>query len=290
MISLGNTPACASVAMSLSDFGAAYGTHVHPENRSNLMGCGMRDDRISADQRDWYGGIKSVGEAETLLNRGWAEGAARLTTIAADMAPPTAKTRKRMARWESEGDDLHVERALRGDWDSAWRTTRRQWSPGPATVTLYTPVGGGAYLTSENLFWRGAVALVVADLLESAGYSVEIVASWLVRDEAPDQQGRGRGRLCRANCTLKDPGQPLTIDALASVLCHAGVIRTFGFAMIASIPHNVGDALGYNASAKADWDTLRAAGEIPEGSIVIAPVTDEAGCRAEIERVIASLS
>jgi hypothetical protein len=270
--------------MSLADYSTGYGLHTHPENAANLKEAGARDDSIEYN-RDWYGGLRSVAHAGELLTSGWQEGAARLASIASDLAPPTAKSRKRVARWEAEGDDLHVERALRGDWDNAWRTTRRQWSPGPATVTLFTPVGGASYLTSEHLFWRGAVALVVADLLESAGYSVEIVASWLVRDCE-----RGKGRLCRASVTLKDPGQPLAIDALASVLCHAGVIRSYGFGMIAAIPHNVGPAMGFNATAGGDWEKLAAAGEIPEGSLVIAPVTDESGCKAEIARILATLA
>src|SRR5690606_14947015 len=106
----------------------------------------------------------------------WEDGARRLQDITRELTPPTTMSRRRKPAWREEGDELSVDRALTGQWDAAWRSSRRVWCAGPATVTLLTYWGGNAVVTTDQLFWQGAAAAVLCDALEDAGYRVQLIA------------------------------------------------------------------------------------------------------------------
>jgi hypothetical protein len=227
----------------------------------------------------WYGGISTVADAERLLDRGWSDGAARLESMARDVTPPTARCRKRKPVWRDQGDELDVDRALVGDWGTAWRASHRMWSPGPSTVDLYAAIGGNAHRSADELFWAGATAAILTDLLEGAGYTVRVIGS-IVAINRNDSQ-----RAMVTRVVVKETSEPLRLDALAAVACHAGVFRTLGFRALLESP--VYTDLG-NTTA-VPWSRLesqlRDGGEWPEGLIIDAAY-DRESCLAEIKRVL----
>jgi hypothetical protein len=150
--------------------------------------------------------------------------------------------------WREEGDALDVDRALAGNWDTAYRSTIREWNPGVSCVTLNVAWGGNCNLTAEQLFWSGAVMVAISDILESAGFSTRINASsrlWF---------GDYGGKKYSLNTiVVKDHGEPLRVDALAGIVCHAGVWRSYGFMGICQAPWNVGYGLGHCIDG---WDEI----------------------------------
>jgi hypothetical protein len=91
---------------------------------------------------------------------------------------------------------------------------------------------GGRYdQTAEELFWQGAVAAVLTDILEEAGYRVEVYANRVLEHS-------GRRHCIRVK--VKEADMPMRLDGAAAVLCHAGIYRTFGFLCIEQAEFDVG--------------------------------------------------
>jgi hypothetical protein len=234
---------------------------------------------------DWMGGITTTAQAQAILDKGWSEGAARLESLARDLEPPQAKTRKRRVTHRDEGDELRIDRALSGEWDSAWRTSKREWSAGPSTVTVVCSWGGNCYVTSEELFWQGAAAAVISDTLEAAGYNVRIVAVNTVKSF---DEGRYEGTTL---VTLKDESEPMRIDAVAGLICHAGIFRSFGIRSRCQMPFPLGSGYG---STQRHWtderkEAIAAAGINPSEAILLGEAQSYGECVAEIQRVIKSI-
>lgn len=191
----------------------------------------------------WYGGIRTLGQARDLIAQGWKEGAAKLAQLKSELAVdiPAAKSRRRVPRWMDDGDDLDVDRAMAGQWDTAYRMAKRDWASGTPIVNLECSWGGNCHQSAEQLFWSGAAMLVLTDILEDAGYSVRLVAVAI----------NGKGDNCHlSRIVVKDAGETLRIDALAGVFCHAGVFRTYGFHTFTRAPWDIGSGLGRMES----WD------------------------------------
>ncbi len=238
-------------------------------------------------RKKWYGSdsIKSLADIRAILDGGWKEGADRLTDLARDLGDkmPAAKTRKRKAEWKDDGADLDVDRALAGQWDTAFRDSRRVWTSGPTTVALNVSWGGHFGQSAEDLFWSGAVLAVLCDLLENAGYAVELNAFILTKPGFDGDEGCGVNQI-----VIKAPNEALRIDALAGIVCHAGVFRTLGFRTLLQTPWDIGSGLGSMSS----WDymdpKLEALGRSPEGVRINSCTNRESAVR-EISRVLASI-
>ena len=102
----------------------------------------------------------------------------------------------------------------------------------PQTVAIETTWGGHYGQTAEELFCQGAAAAVMTDILEEAGYRVEVYAN-------RESERRGRRHCIRVK--VKEADMPMRLDGVAAVLCHAGIFRTFGFLCIEQAEFDVGD-------------------------------------------------
>src|SRR5207247_4267637 len=114
-----------------------------------------------------------------ILENGWPDGAKRLAEFAGKLASevPQAKSIRRRLRWADEGDEVCNDRLRSGLIDQGWRSMHRAPLVAPQTVVIETAWGGSFSRTAEELFWQGAAAAVLTDVLENAGYRVEIFAS-----------------------------------------------------------------------------------------------------------------
>lgn len=199
-------------------------------------------------------GLSSVADASALFATGWAEGTARARTVAAPLArviPPVKQTRRRV-RWADTGNELHLDRALRGEWDTAWRNTQRV-DGAPKVLTLHCAFGGQASVSVEQFFWCGAQMLVVTDLLEDAGYAVEL--------HAINCGALPHGRTL-VDITAKRAHDPLRTDTVMAIFGHAGVFRTFGFALRACGALDMGSGMGRTENAESALATAIAAGRV----------------------------
>ena len=183
---------------------------------------------------EWMGGLRSWEEAAAVLAKGWPEGAERLRVLAQKLSSqvPQAKSIRRKLTWADAGDEICRDRLQSGQLDSCWRTMRRSLYVGPQTVAIETTWGGHYRQTAEELFWQGAAAAVMTDILEEAGYRVEVYANRV-------SERRGRRHCIRVK--VKETDMPLRLDGVAAVLCHAGIFRTFGFLCIEQAEFDVGD-------------------------------------------------
>lgn len=193
----------------------------------------------------WYGGIDSRATAESLMRDGWQDGAKQASALApklTDYVAPVKSVRRRAA-WSEDGTEIHIDRAMRGEWDRAFRTSVHTASGTPRVLSLGCNFGGNAGISHEQLFWCAAQMIVATDLLEAAGYAVELHA--LKCNTIPNN---GHVLL---DVTVKQPDQPLRADAVASVFGHAGVYRSFGHVLLCSSLLAVGDGLGSPTDVRA---------------------------------------
>lgn len=199
-------------------------------------------DHFDESGSKWYGGLSTMQEAKDLILKGWQDGATKASSAASDGGVISTITQPESIRrrpvWGDEGDELSVERALDGNWDLAYRTMSRVRTYGSKIVSLGGQFGGNCDKSADQLFWSGAQIVVAAELLEMAGYQCE------VRGLHCNMFWEGDGAQSVIEFRAKEAGDPLRLDAIASIFAHAGVFRTYGFMAICRMPWNVGSGLG----------------------------------------------
>jgi hypothetical protein len=122
---------------------------------------------------------------------------------------PQPASIRRKARWsEDNGDELDHDRLRSGQ--EYWRTTRRENLRGPETVSIVVNVTSPASMDAEDILWRGAAGVVLANLLEAAGYRVEF---WAVQTASG---GYTNGAGCFTALCLKRSEQPLDLGSLVN--------------------------------------------------------------------------
>ncbi|MDZ4819196.1 MAG: hypothetical protein SGJ20_09515 [Planctomycetota bacterium] len=141
----------------------------------------------------------------------WADGLAKITDFIEQLRGTVEKpkNRRRRARWSEVDGEVDVDRVLIGD-PMFYRDMHRDEVQGPNTITLLCNIGGRQDVTADEMFWRGAAAVAAADLLEAAGYSVEVVAWSRAEHVFPS----GKTDVFVAY-RLKECGGTLDIDSLA---------------------------------------------------------------------------
>lgn len=187
----------------------------------------------------WHGGLGSVKQVTDMIDKGWPEGVAKIEALREKIGDPLPNDMKpqnmrRRRCWSDEGDDVSYDRLMGGEIDVMWRTTERRQSGIMPTVSIAFSWGALGGVTADAMLWGGATALAISDLFEDCGYSVEIVAV--------NTSSHG-GSTYTATCVqVKNTDEPMRIDTLATICCHAGVFRTLGFAakMLSDVRCGVG--------------------------------------------------
>ena len=264
---------------SVSELTNIYNEVIPPCNLQYESGC------LPTSPESWYGGITNIKQAEDLLSQGWQAGAEKALILkdGLEASIPMVKSRKRKPVWCENGADLDVDRALAGQWDTAYRSMVTELSPGGSQcVTLNAAWGGNCNLTSDQLFWSGACMLVVSDILENAGYSVRL--------NAINKISFYTGKFMLNSIIIKDHGEPLRVDALASITAHAGIFRTYGFRCIAQAPFDIGRGFGRSE----DWSTtnpiLNRYGQgFESNNIQINDCYSQQAAISEIKRIITTI-
>lgn len=233
----------------------------------------------------WYGIAGGVNAVKALLAAGtWPDGTARMLAalgdIGADLPQPRSVRRARVRR--DFGAEVDVTEYWRGRGDQAWQHCVRASRHGPQVVTVAFNMAISASQHSDNLFWRGAAALCLADKLTTAGYNVEIIGIECGTNVSDD--GKRHGVI---EILVKPATAPLDLNALSLTACFAGFFRFTLFHVMQAFPFEVALGLGHACtyrhliSEEADPRTLFIAdGEQCETA---------QGARAWIEQSIATL-
>lgn len=234
----------------------------------------------------WMGNIGSLENARALFSQGWQDGgerAALLRDQISDAVPAsTAPVRKRRVR--DDGDELRIEQALRGEWDTAWWSMQKEQAPTPTVVSLTTGWIAMCTIPHADLIWNAVQAIVICDLLEANGYRVELRALDAVRID--------RRALHFTELTMKRASDVLQPDLIAATIGHAGVYRSLGFAAMCCHPTDTNFELGHNpdpSTRQAGIDAAIAAGVIDPISYHLPRADSERQCVANITHVLGEL-
>lgn len=177
------------------------------------------------DNSRWYGLPKSYDFAgvRDLVLSGWPDGLRRMDEALGAIeipVPPISVRRKRMR--SDFGDELDIHRVFSGDFSRAFGSMKRP--PGTKRRALQIVVDsiacGGR--DADEMFWQGAAAIKLAEMLSNAGYTVELYSAFKAR----------------ANCSIdlrvltKSSGAPLDLCAAAATLALPAFFRCIGHAWI----------------------------------------------------------
>lgn len=186
--------------------------------------------------------FQSWKQVDREASAAWPDGLAAvgkmLDEIGRDCLPPP-KSRQRRACWrDDDGDEIDRDRLLSGA--APWRTTRRESRTGPQTLAIVASVTTPGSVDWREILWRGAACVALADLLENAGYRVELYAG--DRTTQTYSSGNGQAQMVR----LKEAGDPLDPATLTAAMS-GWAYRTVWFAS-AYIPDRAKSHLGNCAS------------------------------------------
>lgn len=171
------------------------------------------------------GFTQPLPDVKRLLLSGWPEGVTRMRETIAKITLPPIRSVRRKGAWRAMGDSLSLDRMYSGAVDSMFRTTTRAARVGPVRVRIVATFGGGSSLRADEMFFRGAAATALAEVLCAAGYAVEIVG-------AIKAIGSFRKSDMRLAVTAKAYEAPLSLTAIAAALAHISAFRRIGFAAI----------------------------------------------------------
>lgn len=197
------------------------------EPESTLKGDWTESSNKSKAEKFWnrdsdpsWLGVATVNELRSVLTKGYPAGVAKLSKLTVGDLPAPQDIRRRRVR-SDQGDELDMQAVFRGDLSRAWSRTKRQSRNSVRSVSIVIDLCGSARTTSDELFWRGAAGLRLADELTTAGYSVAVYGA----AGADGYTNEGHERLAQF-VEIKAEDAPMDMDRLASLTCLAGFFRT----------------------------------------------------------------
>jgi len=208
---------------SVTDFIAAVNLRCfEPKNREHFDGL-MTETRYG---KKWFGADCANGrDVERVMNSGWKEGQTRMEKMRSkignvELVP--IDRRRRPVRTDM-GDIVDMPSVWSGRLDIAWKTAKRRTTQGPQKIELCANMLCSGGEDADVLFWRGAAAATLADILEQAGYMVRLVIAFGGKEYTNGDVS------CRI--IVKDHGMPLDVATTSAVIL-PGFFRALGHAWI----------------------------------------------------------
>ena len=185
-----------------------------------------RQERYSEFTTSFIGrDIKTWFAARSACSSIWRQGDEIISGMLAELGRvdlPKPKCRKRRRHWsEDNGGEVDYDRLRIGQ--PFWRESRREQHTGSQFVTIVVDLGANCGVKADKILWRGAAAVVLAKLLEEAGYRVELWGCF----RASGMYHVGPRDIFSAVC-LKRPQEPLDIQSL-TIAVSGWFFRTVGF-------------------------------------------------------------
>lgn len=204
--------------------------YVDKDNRSQVMIFDSVQDCLQSTEKNlndrnapplfqdrWLGkDLECWEDAKAACFQPWAEGIETVENVMQKIMNsglPTPKSRRRRPRWtEDTGHEVCPDRWMTGQPDY-WRDSRREVKSGPSTVCLLTNLDAISSDSPQAVMWRGAGAVAIADILENAGYNVDMHI-WCRGNSV--YQNRYSGQFTSIN--IKEPGEPVDVGGLITIL------------------------------------------------------------------------
>lgn len=224
-------------------------------------------DVVKACESTWQFGCDRVEELSRELER-------------EELPRPTVVRRRRV--WdEHAGDEIDVDRWKAGE--PFFRETTKVRTTGPRVIRFLVQLGANSYMGSDDLFWRGALAVTLARLVEDAGYRTEIHAFCMVEQLVIERGAPGH---VTTSLELKGAGDALDVSSLVNVTS-GWFYRTAMFAAWTVPNKRLCSHLGVTVEQSSPKAVeYLAAGARPW---VIADVYNKAGCVALARELLAEL-
>jgi hypothetical protein len=206
-----------------------------------------RDDRVAREWREdptrakWYGlkreedqakrgkfhGKRGMGLLNEVMGHGWKHGVDSIGKIREQLTIPKLPSVRRHARWSDQGDSVDMQQVYAGNLDRAWRRTKREQTGNVPRVTVATDSIASGADDPEDMMWRGAAAVALADALIAAGYVVECLSCF----KATTMSGTVKADL---QVKTKLYQSPWSLSDAAASMALPGFFRGFGHSWVAN--------------------------------------------------------
>jgi hypothetical protein len=244
------------------------------------------DAEVRSDAR--FIGRRIDGWADVVAKVGdyWPEGLDLVQEMLFELRNATGqarpRSRVRRGRWSSDdGDEIDVDRLRAGQ--NCWRQTVREERDAPQTLALVFSLSTSCSRAAEEVLWRGAVAIILSDLLEAAGFRVELWAANYVA------RGYRDGSDAFQAVRLKASESPVDIATLVNGIA-GWFFRTVVFQVYhAETAATPTDSLGTPRTIHAELPEVQ---ELAGGArlLVIDGVWDRAEAEAKVREVMSTMS
>lgn len=188
-------------------------------------------------------GVGSTAEVAEILDHGWKVGLERVRKALAKLSLPVLPSIRRHKVRADFGDEIDMQRVYSGNLAQAWGATKRRIDPRkkatPTCVGIVVRLGGNCGTSAEQLFWQGAAAVALVDMLKKSGRACKLTAFYHGSDSSADGTTE-----CMVDFKVVEPGQQPDLEKLASTLCLAGFFRTEIFKAICNMPIEPSCGLG----------------------------------------------
>lgn len=244
--------------------------HTPEHNRKRLQS--MRDQLSNSsgwERQEKFGGLKTPAQAAAIFAaEGWQDGAERaqreIPTLGLSDLAPEAVARKRRRVYADQGDTVRIDAALAGNWERAFESRSKQTSRAPITLSVGCGFGASGNIDHDELFWSGVQMAALCDILEGAGWRIEL--------RAIKANDFGSGAVHVQDWTVKQADQPLRLDTTLALFGHAGVYRTLGWSGLCATSHTTPSTYGTprdGENLRKTFADLANAGQIPPLSLII---------------------
>ena len=204
-------------AILYESFTEAGSQQLNSEHNKKMRDCSMSAEDIDHPMSRWLGADTKALFDERLAH-GWGDGADRMREMSTKHIQPTNVRRRRVR--SDQGDELDIHAVNRGDLYRAWTRTRRQTRTAIRSVSIVCNLSCSYKQKADDLFWRGAAALKLAEELTQAGYNVALFGATGTRSADGKQLGIGQF------IEIKAEDMPLDVSALAAIVAMPGFKRT----------------------------------------------------------------
>lgn len=125
---------------------------------------------------DWTGfpAPANCSDVAAICNKGWEDGAKRISTELEQLDPPPVQGIRRRPLWKDNGDHVDMDRVRSGNLDTAWWGITRRLGAQPPKVRIVADMCVNCGVNHSVVFSRGAAAVRLTEILTLAGYTVEL--------------------------------------------------------------------------------------------------------------------
>lgn len=174
-------------------------------------------------------GIKTVGEALAMFDRGWPEQAQKMASLEDQLFAQLSSGVERIdpVNVECDGHALDIA-AYCANQPEHWVKFEQSLIEGASNKILRVAVNIGAsgHVSQETIIARGTIASSLIDALEYRGYRVEL---WITKATSWD------ANLFSWKMLAKPAEQPLDLSRVLFMTAHPAMLRRLHFALLSSI-------------------------------------------------------